>query len=427
MAGDPTTELARAKRRALLLLLAAAGLFVLTLVLPPDVWTLGLRACTEAALVGGLADWFAVSALFRRIPTGVPYFTRHTDVLARNKDRIAVNLATFIEEKFLDAESLAALIRKNDPAARAAHWLGNAANQGRLADHVLVTVDAAIRLVDEDHVRQAIRDAAQTAVGKVDLSGTAAGVLRALTDQGRHQELLDRMLGHLLTLVESEGGRDAIAQGIVDWIRSDHPIRGKILPAEWLGDNAAALAARAIRRLLEQVRANRAHELRTGFDAAVAALVLRLEADPVMRGKGEEIKRYLLEDEAFGDYLDGLWGALRAWMAADLHRPGSVLHARIREACGWLGQRLAQDPQLRAELDAHLVEAARGAAPVFAQFLTTHIRDTIQRWDARDMSREVELSIGRDLQTIRISGTFVGGAIGLGLYLVSLLASRWNG
>jgi uncharacterized membrane-anchored protein YjiN (DUF445 family) len=427
MAEDRTSELTRAKRRALLLLLAAAALFLLTLVLPPDAWTLGLRACTEAALVGGLADWFAVSALFRRIPTGVPYFTRHTDVLARNKDRIAINLASFIEEKFLDAESLATLIRRNDPAARAAHWLAQAGNQGRLADHVVVTVAAALRLVDEDHVRQAIRDAAQTAVGKVDLSGTAAGVLRTLTDQGRHQELLDRMLAHLLKLVESEAGREAIAQGIVDWIRSDHPMRAKILPTEWLGDNAAALAARAVRRLLEQVRANRAHELRTGFDAAVAALVLRLEADPVMRGKGEEIKRYLLEDEAFGAYLDGLWGSLRTWMAADLQRPDSVLHARIREASGWLGERLAQDPALRAELDAHLEDAARGAAPEFARFLTTHIRDTVQRWDARDMAREVEHSIGRDLQTIRISGTFVGGAIGLGLYLVSLLASQLGG
>jgi uncharacterized membrane-anchored protein YjiN (DUF445 family) len=111
-------------------------------------------------------------------------------------------------------------------------------------------------------------------------------------------------------------------------------------------------------------------------------------------------------------------------MVDDLQKPDSMLHARIREACGWLGQRLAQDPGLRAEIDAHIEEAARGAAPEFAQFLTTHIRDTIRQWDARDMAREVELSIGRDLQTIRISGTFVGGAIGLGLYLLSLLASR---
>jgi uncharacterized membrane-anchored protein YjiN (DUF445 family) len=367
-----------------------------------------------------------VSALFRRIPTGVPYFTRHTDVLARNKDRIAVNLATFIEEKFLDAESLAALIRKNDPAARAAHWLANSANQGRLAGHVAVTLSAAIRLIDENHVRQAIRDAARIAVGKVDLSGTAAGVLATLTEEGRHQELLDRMLGRLLALVESDAGRSAIAHGIVDWIRTAHPLKEKILPTEWLGDNAAALAARAVRRLLQQVRSNPAHELRAGFDAAVGALVLRLQADPKMQARGEEIKRYLLEDEAFGSYLDGLWGSLRTWMVDDLQKSDSMLHARIREACGWLGQRLAQDPGLRAEIDAHIEEAARGAAPEFAQFLTTHIRDTIRQWDARDMAREVELSIGRDLQTIRISGTFVGGAIGLGLYLLSLLASRFH-
>jgi uncharacterized membrane-anchored protein YjiN (DUF445 family) len=422
-AADRTVDLARAKRRALLLLLAAAALFLLTLVLPSNAWVLGLRACTEAALVGGLADWFAVSALFRRIPTGVPYFTRHTDVLARNKDRIAVNLASFIEEKFLDAESLAALIRRNDPAARAAQWLGSPANQERLSHHVLVTVAAAIRLVDEEHVRRAIRDAAQAAVGKVDLSGTAAGVLKTLTDQGRHQALLERTLGQLLGVLESETTRAAIAKGIVDWIRSDHPLKEKILPTEWLGDNAAALVARAVGRLLEQVQANPAHELRQGFDAAVEALVLRLQEDPVVRRKGEEIRQYLLEDEAFGAYLDSLWASWRDWVLADLSAPGSVLHGKVREACGWLGRRLAEDPQLRAELDTHLEEAARGAAPEFAHFLTTHIRDTIERWDTRDMAREVELSIGRDLQSIRISGTFVGGVIGLVLYLLSLIAS----
>ena len=119
MTADRAADLGRAKRRALLLLLAAAGLFVLTLVLPPNGWVLGLRAGTEAALVGGLADWFAVSALFRRIPTGVPYVTRHTNVLARNKDRIAVNLASFIEEKFLDSGSLASLACRWSPPPRA--------------------------------------------------------------------------------------------------------------------------------------------------------------------------------------------------------------------------------------------------------------------------------------------------------------------
>lgn len=416
-------ELRRAKGKALSLLLAAAGLFLLTLVLPPNVWVLGLRACTEAALIGGLADWFAVSALFRRIPTGVRYFTRHTNVLSRNKDRIAVNLAAFIEEKFLDADSLVNLIRKTDPAAQAAGWLAKPENEVRLAGHVVATMDAAMRLIDEEHVRQVIRDAARAGVDKVDMSGTAAVVLRALTEHGRHQDLLEQVLDQLLAAIRSEPARDMIAKSIVQWIRTGAPLKKRVLPAEWLGENGAALVARAVGLFLEQVQTNRAHDLRVGFDEAVAGFVQRLETDPAARAKGEQIKHYILEDRAFGAYLDGLWDSLRAWILEDLHDANSRLREKIREACGWLGQRLSADPELRAELNDHLEQAAREAAPEFSRFLAAHIRDTIRRWDAAEMAREVELSIGKDLQTIRISGTFVGGAIGLLLYLIPLLVS----
>lgn len=422
-------ELDGAKRRALLLLVAAACLFLLTLVLPPNFWVLGLRACAEAAMIGGLADWFAVVALFHRIPTGVRFITDHTAILPGNKDRIAGNLARFVKEQFLDAESLVALIRRTDPAARAARWLADLGNSDRLAHHVLATLDGAIRLVDEEHVRKAIRDAARVALGKVDLSGTVATILRALTEQGRHQELLEQALGHLLQLIEGQQARQKIAQGIVDWLKSDHPRKEKILPTEWLGENGARMVANAVARVLDQVRQNPAHELRASFDDAARNFVRRLEADPSLQHQAEEIKRYILDDDALGDYVNGLWASLRDWLLRDLHRPDSVLHGKLREACTWLGRRLAEDSALRDELNDHIEQAARKAAPDFAQFLATHIRDTIQQWDAKDMSRQVELNIGKDLQAIRINGTLVGGVIGLVLYLLSqvpALVSAWG-
>jgi uncharacterized membrane-anchored protein YjiN (DUF445 family) len=116
-------ELAYAKRKASLLLAAAAGIFVITMLVPPDPWVLAIRAVTEAAMVGGLADWFAVSALFRRIPTGIPFITAHTDVIPRSKDRIADNLSAFVKEKFLAPHTLVALIREHDPSRYVAQWL----------------------------------------------------------------------------------------------------------------------------------------------------------------------------------------------------------------------------------------------------------------------------------------------------------------
>lgn len=412
-------ELDAAKRDARRLLLLAAATFGLTLLLPPNFWVLGLRACAEAAMIGGLADWFAVVALFHRIPTGVRFITDHTAILPASKDRIADNLARFVKDQFLDPESLVALIRQHDPAARAAQWLATLGNGERLAGHVLATLEGMLRLVDERHVRKAIRDAVRAAIGRVDLSGTTATVLRSLTEQGRHQELLEQVLEKLLQAVGNASTRRLIAEGIVNWLRSEHRLKEKILPTEWLGEHGAAMVADAIARVLDQVRQNPAHTLRAGFDDAVAALVQRLDDDEVFRAKGEELKHYILEDEGFGDYVDGLWGSLREWLMRDLHDPRSLLHAKLREACGWLARRLADDPALRAELNAHLEQAARKAAPDFAQFLTAHIRDTIRNWDAKDMAREIELNIGKDLQVIRVNGTLVGGAIGLVLYLLS--------
>ena len=157
---DKPGELARAKRRALLLLAGAAGLFLMTLGLPPQRWVLALRAVTEAAMVGGLADWFAVAALFRRIPTGIPYITAHTNVISNNKDRIADNLAAFVKERFLDPESLVALIRKNDPARFVAQWLSAAANAQRLGTY-LARSRARCTWWRTARIEQLLRDAAR--------------------------------------------------------------------------------------------------------------------------------------------------------------------------------------------------------------------------------------------------------------------------
>src|SRR5205823_5920858 len=135
--------------------------------------------------------------------------------------------------------------------------------------------------------------------------------------------------------------------------------------------------------------------------------------------KGEEIKQYLLLDPALNGYLKVLWDDLKAWLKRDLASPESVLHQRVVAAGSWVGRTLADDPRLRASLNEHLEAAVRSAAPEFAGFLTKHIADTVKRWDSREMSAQIEMNIGKDLQFIRINGTLVGGLIGIVLYLIS--------
>ncbi|KVG77087.1 DUF445 domain-containing protein [Burkholderia ubonensis] len=424
MTPDKALELNRSKRRALSLLLVAVAVFVTTIFLPRGIWIDGIKAVAEAAMVGALADWFAVVALFRRVP--IPFVSRHTEIIPQNKDKIADNLAVFVREKFLGPDALAAQIRQHDPAQKLGAWLGEPANTDALGSYATKLMSFALDMTDDARIQSFVHDAFRALVDKVDLSQSAGAILDTLTKDGRHQALLDDAIGQVTNLLDQPENRAVIAAYIVDWLKSQYPTVEKILPTNWLGENGAELIANAVNRVLEQVAADPEHELRQRFDATVVKLVERLKYDPVFIEKGEEIKRYIRDGDAFNTYLKDLWDQLRAWLKADLARADSTLHRQAATLGGWLGARLAESPALRASLNEHVEKAVYEMAPDFADFLMRHIRDTVRNWDAREMSRQIELNIGKDLQYIRINGTLVGGLIGLGLYLVSL-APRWGG
>ncbi|KVG28444.1 DUF445 domain-containing protein [Burkholderia ubonensis] len=424
MTPDKALELNRSKRRALSLLLVAVAVFVTTIFLPRGIWIDGIKAVAEAAMVGALADWFAVVALFRRVP--IPFVSRHTEIIPQNKDKIADNLAVFVREKFLGPDALAAQIRQHDPAQKLGAWLGEPANTDALGSYATKLMSFALDMTDDARIQSFVHDAFRALVDKVDLSQSAGAILDTLTKDGRHQALLDDAIGQVTNLLDQPENRAVIAAYIVDWLKSQYPTVEKILPTNWLGENGAELIANAVNRVLEQVAADPEHGLRQRFDATVVKLVERLKYDPVFIEKGEEIKRYIRDGDAFNTYLKDLWDQLRAWLKADLARADSTLHRQAATLGGWLGARLAESPALRASLNEHVEKAVYEMAPDFADFLMRHIRDTVRNWDAREMSRQIELNIGKDLQYIRINGTLVGGLIGLGLYLVSL-APRWAG
>ena len=418
---DKYQQLKRSKRLALSLLLIAAATFVVTLFLPPNFWVLGLKAIAEAAMVGALADWFAVVALFRRVP--VPFISRHTAIIPRNKDRIGENLGRFVQEKFLDTDSLLALIRRHDPSQMLAQWLNTPGNADRIGRHLLQVMRGFLDLTDDQRIQRFLRRAVHRALDKVDLTQSSALLLDSLTKNNRHQELLDAAVQQLLRLLHKPGTREFIAAQIVRWLKREHPIKAKMLPTEWLGEHSADLVANAVDSILDQVALDQGHELRLGFDRAVQRLIERLKTDPEMAERAEGIKSWLKEDESFNRYIGELWQDLRGWLKDDLNSEDSRVQERVRLAALWLGETLAADDALRASMNQHLEDAARSVAPEFAAFLTRHISDTVKSWDARDMSQQIELNIGRDLQFIRINGTLVGGTIGLILYVLSQVPS----
>ncbi|MBK4783512.1 MAG: DUF445 domain-containing protein [Pantoea sp. Pent] len=416
---DKYQQLKRSKRLALSLLLIAAATFVVTLFLPPAFWVMGLKAIAEAAMVGALADWFAVVALFRRVP--VPFISRHTAIIPRNKDRIGENLGRFVQEKFLDTDSLLALIRRHDPSQLLAQWLNTPGNADRIGRHLLQVMRGFLDLTDDQRIQRFLRRAVHRALDKVDLTQSSALLLDSLTKNNRHQELLDAAVQQLLRLLHKPGTREFIALQIVRWLKREHPIKAKVLPTEWLGEHSAELVANAVDSILDEVARDQGHEFRLGFNRAVQRLIERLKSGPEMAERAETIKHWLKEDESFNRYIGELWQDLRRWLKSDLNSDDSRVQERVRLAELWLGETLAADEALRTSMNQHLEDAARSVAPEFAAFLTRHISDTVKSWDAREMSQQIELNIGRDLQFIRINGTLVGGTIGLVLFLLSQL------
>jgi uncharacterized membrane-anchored protein YjiN (DUF445 family) len=411
------TELKRAKRLALSLLLTAATVFVVTLFLHPGFWVNGVKAIAEAAMVGALADWFAVVALFHRVP--IPFISRHTAIIPRNKDRIGDNLGQFVQEKFLDTQSLVELIHRHQPARMIGAWFSQPENARRVGQHLLQVMSGFMELADDTRIKNLLKRAVHRAIDKVDLTQTSASMLESMTKNQRHQVLLDALIRQMMSLLQKESSREFIAAQVVRWLKTEHPRKAKILPTEWLGEQSAQMVSRAVNTLLDDVTHDSAHQIRQAFDRAAFKLIENLKSDPEMAARADNIKQYLKEDEAFNRYLGEMWGDLRDWIKTDMQSDDSRIKLRITEAGLWFGETLLADNALRTSLNEHLEQAASSVAPDFATFLTRHISDTVKSWDARDMSHQVELNIGKDLQFIRINGTLVGGSIGLVLYLLS--------
>lgn len=415
--------LRRAKHQATGLLLAVVAVFVLTHFLPRGLAVDCVRAVAEAAMVGALADWFAVSALFRRIP--LPLLARHTDIIARNQARIGANLSAFVRDKFLDAPSLVTMIRRHDPADLLAQWLTAPDNADLLGRQAARLVRMLLDAVEDQPVEQLLVRALRSLVGQLDLSRSSAAALAALTREGRHQVLLDALLAQLGERVRSEGARTLVADTLAQWLRREHPLKQRVLPTEWLTDKGADAVTHAVDQLLKNLADDPQHELRGALDAALARLIERLDSDPDWRRRGDAMRDFLQNDERLAHYVHGLWRGLRRRLRADLRDEGSRLSASVTQMGQWLGQALAQDAALRVRLNVRLQLWAASFAPEVAQSVADHIRATIARWDAQEMSRLVELHIGRDLQVIRINGTVVGGLIGLLLFAVGNAGALW--
>jgi uncharacterized membrane-anchored protein YjiN (DUF445 family) len=403
-----TQRLAAARRRATALLGAVTALFIgVTAAGAHGTLLSYVQAGAEAAMVGGIADWFAVTALFRH-PLGLPI--PHTAVIVERKDQFAATLGQFVQENFLNADVLTERLRTAGLVPRLAAWLADEDNAARFAGHaadVVVTVAGTLRDEDVQSVLTAEVIRAAAAIEVAPLAGRAVGVMIA---GGHHAVLFNTMVtaADRYLADHQEELRERFEAEAPRW-----------LPDVVYGRAFDRLHAR-LRERLAAMAADPDDEARRQFNAWIAGLPERLQTSPELRERGESIKRELLASAGLRDWTSLLWKNAKETLRIQAADPDSELRRRLAGALAAGGRRLGSDPRLQESLERVLESGARRLADQFHDELAGLVTGTIQRWDAAETSTQLELLLGRDLQFIRINGTVVGAGVGLALHAIAV-------
>lgn len=404
-----------------LLLLAIAGLVLSHWMgaQGPWAWT---RAFCEAAAVGALADWFAVVALFRR-PLGLPI--PHTAIIPASKGRIADSLAGFVRDHFLDPDTLLSKLSVFDPAARLGQWISQPDQARQISNSARALALEALDLLDEAAVRQAIHRFVVAKARAWDAAALGGDVLELLTRDGRHHELLNAALLNLGNYLDDPATRHKLSDLMVKHARAEWP---KIIKAvnlvksvDELGDKLADKLALAIINEMREVMAEPEHPVRLQYEDWLQGFIERLKTDPALIDRVNEIKLQIIDHPAVLDYVQGLWTEVHAVLKRELAQEDSALGRHLEQGLLRLGRQLAEDDDLRQAINSHVLSAAGKLSGTLRSTLTSHIATTVKGWDERQLVQQVELSVGRDLQFIRINGTVVGGLVGIGLHALMTL------
>ena len=403
-------QLRRMKGWASALLLLMLGLYALSSVFeprhPPLFW---LSAFTEAAMVGAIADWFAVVALFHH-----PFGLRlpHTAVIPRNKGRIAEGVADFIESNFLSPEAIVGRIAEARPARTLCSWLLRPENAQTLAVYAGRLLAYGLTVLDDARIKRFFLELVSRKAKDLDVAAAVAEVMDVLTQNGRHHELLDQALAGLDELLSRPETRRMVAAEVAKNLPFLLKTVSEALRLE-LDEKAALKLLDIAAAKIAEVRQDRGHELRQRFDAFVAGFVRRLKADEATRARVHALRDEVLANPALGRYIEGLWGDLRSWVTADLQQPESSVRARITQVVATFAQKLDQDAEVQRWLDEQILAAVPSLVREHRAKIGRFVEDQINGWQESRLVQELERELGPDLQYIRINGTLVGGMAGL--------------
>jgi uncharacterized membrane-anchored protein YjiN (DUF445 family) len=418
VAADPAAdaERRRALRRmkvvALSFLVGASGLFLGCRWLQAEglasAWVGYVAAAAEAGMVGALADWFAVTALFKH-PLGIPI--PHTAIIKRKKDQLGEGLGTFVRENFLSPPVVEAKLRDAQIAGRLGKWLSDAWHAQRVAAEIATVLRVLVELLRDEDVQHVIDRMIIKRIAEPQWGPPAGRVLATLLAENRQEALIQLLADRAFQWSLNAG---EVIQRVVE---RDSPSWSPRFIDHLVGDRIH----RELMDFTDKVRRNPDHELRRSATRFLFEFAADLQHDPATIARAEAVKEQLLARDEIANAAATAWKTLKRLVLEGVDDPSSALRTRIADTVVRIGESLRDDADLRDKTDNWIIRATQHLVSQYGVEITAIITDTIERWDAEQASRRIELHVGRDLQFIRINGTVVGALAGLVIYTVAQL------
>jgi uncharacterized membrane-anchored protein YjiN (DUF445 family) len=392
------------------LLVVMAAIYLVTRIYEPVHPAIGyLRAFAEAAMVGGLADWFAVTALFRH-PLGLPI--PHTAIIPRNKDRIGDTLALFLRDNFLTPAVVARRMRRVDVASATGRFLIKAPDEGgRFKAGASRLIANMLESFDQERLGGMVKTAMAARIGELNLSPLLGQALSAAIAEQRHLPLLD---GIIRWAGKTLSANDQLIRDMV------HKQAGGIMRWTGLDERLANAIIDGLQKMLGDMATEPDHPLRAKAEEGLATLAYDLQHDKKMQKRVASLRDEILENPAMRKWLDGLWESARAALLRSARDPDAALAGKFGEALRTLGETLQSDEQLRITINRFARRTAVGVTAGYGDGIVKLVSDTVRGWDAQTITDRVENAVGRDLQFIRVNGTIVGGLVGVGLHALDV-------
>ena len=368
-----------------------------------------VHAFAEAAMVGGLADWFAVTALFRR-PLGLPI--PHTAIIPENKDRIADTMAVFLRENFLIPAVVARRMREMNLAGAIGNYLANPTEEatGRIragAGEMLVEV---LESLDPDRLGGQVRSGLASGLERLDIAPLVGQMLDAMIADGRHRPIIDSIIRWAGLVLEDN---EEMVRAMI------HQRANALLRFTGLDERLANSVLDGLYKLLAEVLVDPDHPLREKIEEGLGDLATGLQHDEALRARVEKMKADIIANPAIAEWWQGVWERIRRKLIAMLRGEGGEDAGKLVGSLAEMGEALRDDPRLQMQVNRFARRTAVGIATRYGDNIVQLVSETVRRWDARTITDRIEGAVGRDLQFIRMNGTLVGGLVGLTIHFLA--------